>query len=313
MQLQHLKTRYWSGLLFLLVLIFSISFASASVSVGTIDPISHYSLVCHDVSCASSGNINWLPSSTSTAIVITDTSITGYAWGDEIGWINMAPTGAGVTVNPATGILYGTAFSSVSGWVNFRPTNGGVNINANGEFVGYAWVGGLYGGWIKFDCSQPASCVKTDWRPQSVRPMPAPTNTGGGILPFNTILTLGTATVRTPNTPQTNTNTTETLTPNIYPRDMQPRAPAVAQSGINNIYINSYPNNYIPVPSTTNINKLPIITTEAKPKVRDFSFVPKKVKGFIKAGKVNVYKVVSKFTKLFYNIGSSIKSVLFLP
>jgi hypothetical protein len=157
-------------------------FVSASQTVGTIDPVSHYAKVCHDVSCSTYGNINFLPSSTSTAIVITDTSITGYAWGDEIGWINMAPTGAGVTVDPATGIMYGTAFSSIGGWVNFRPTNGGVTINASGEFAGYAWVGGLYGGWIKFDCSSPGTCVKTDWRPQSIRPV-IPVNTGS-ILPF---------------------------------------------------------------------------------------------------------------------------------
>ena len=39
-----------------------------------------------------------------------------------MGWVNMAPTGSGVTVNPNTGALSGNAYSSVSGWINFSPT-----------------------------------------------------------------------------------------------------------------------------------------------------------------------------------------------
>lgn len=146
----------------------------ASLDVGYIDSTSHYAKVCHDVSCSSYGNINFLPTQTNATspVVITDTAITGYLWGDELGWINLAPTGAGVTVDPNTGILYGTAFSQSSGWVNFRPTNGGVVINANGELSGYAWNGGEYGGWIKFDCAAAASCVKTNWRTLSQRSSP---------------------------------------------------------------------------------------------------------------------------------------------
>lgn len=159
-----MKTKYIK--LFLVPLLFTGSTSFASLDVGYIDATSHYAKVCHNVSCSSYGNINFLPTQTSTSspMVITDTSITGYLWGDELGWINLAPTGAGVTVDPNTGILYGTAFSQSSGWINFRPTNGGVVINANGELSGYAWNGGAYGGWIKFDCSDSASCVKTNWR-----------------------------------------------------------------------------------------------------------------------------------------------------
>ncbi|MCX6757040.1 MAG: peptidoglycan-binding domain-containing protein, partial [Candidatus Nomurabacteria bacterium] len=54
--------------------------------------------------------------------------------------------------------------------VNFRPTNGGVKINSNGEFEVYAWLGGIYGGWIKFDCNVSATCVRTDWVPRGNRP-----------------------------------------------------------------------------------------------------------------------------------------------
>lgn len=153
-----------------------IALSASSVSfAGTIDPTFHTARVCHDSSCSTYGTINFLPTSSSTSISITNTSITGYAWGDELGWLNLAPTGAGVTVDHATGIMYGSAFSSVSGWVNFRPTNGGVTINSNGEFVGYAWASGMYGGWIKFDCSSASTCVKTDWRPTSSTTTPTTT------------------------------------------------------------------------------------------------------------------------------------------
>lgn len=164
-----MKTKYIK--LSILSLSLALCTASAAVDAGHIDSVSHYVKVCHDVSCSSYGNINFLPTQTSTSspVVITDTSITGYLWGDELGWINLAPTGAGVTVDPNTGMLYGTAFSQSAGWINFRPTNGGVSINSNGEFVGFAWNGGQYGGWIKFDCSVSASCVKTDWRVVSQR------------------------------------------------------------------------------------------------------------------------------------------------
>ena len=149
----------------------------ASTSVGTIDPSNKSTKVCHDASCTSFGIINFGQTS-ATTIVITDTAITGYAWGNEIGWVNMAPTGAGVTVDPSTALVYGTAWSENSGWINFRPTNSGtisggipigVSITTSGEFYGWAWNGGIYGGWIKFDCSVPATCVKTDWRKLSLR------------------------------------------------------------------------------------------------------------------------------------------------
>ncbi len=178
-----MKTKYIK--LYILASLLTVYTALATVDMGHIDSVSHYAKVCHDVSCSSYGNINFLPTQTSTSspVVITDTAITGYLWGDELGWINLAPTGAGVTVDPNTGILYGTAFSQSSGWINFRPTNGGVTINSNGELVGFAWNGGEYGGWIKFDCAVSASCVKTDWRIISQRPVapvviPVVTTTG---------------------------------------------------------------------------------------------------------------------------------------
>ncbi len=158
----------------------TVSFVLASETSGTILSGSQYTRVCHDSACSTYGTLNFLPTvtATTTAIRITDTAITGYVWGNETGWINFAPNGAGVTVDAATGLVYGTAWSQAGGWINFRPSNSGtvvggvpigVSITSVGELYGYAWFGGVYGGWIKFDCSSVDTCVKTDYRTTSYR------------------------------------------------------------------------------------------------------------------------------------------------
>ena len=122
-----------------------------------------------DTNCT--GN-NW-------GITITDTSISGYAWGDEVGWIkfkcteNCTGNDWGVDVEVATvttGILSGYAWGQNTGWINFDPSKGGVTITTTideSEFSGYAWAQNY--GWIKFDCSAAGilagQCVKTNWQP----------------------------------------------------------------------------------------------------------------------------------------------------
>jgi hypothetical protein len=67
--------------------------------------------------------------------------LNGIAWGNELGWITLNPTGVdGVTINPTTGALSGKAWSQVGGWINFAPTGQGVSISTSGEFSGWAWV-----------------------------------------------------------------------------------------------------------------------------------------------------------------------------
>ncbi len=231
-----MKTKYTKLVLVSLLLTGATSLAS--LDVGYIDSTSHYSKVCHDVSCSSYGNINFLPTQTNATspVVITDTAITGYLWGDELGWINLAPTGAGVTVDPNTGILYGTAFSQSSGWVNFRPTKGGVVINANGELSGYAWNGGEYGGWIKFDCADSASCVKTNWRILSQRSSPIVNSPGSSYFapaenttnPAPTPVPLATTTIKVINDP-----VTKGLGPVV--------SPSIKQTGVQKVSIQSKP------------------------------------------------------------------------
>ena len=106
---------------------------------------------------------------------VTDSKLTGYAWGENIGWINLAPSHEGV-LNDAEGHLSGYAWGERVGWINFKPTYAGVvpvTIDSNGIFSGFAWGQNI--GWISFNCSNDNSCgtndfnVATDWRPASTR------------------------------------------------------------------------------------------------------------------------------------------------
>jgi chitodextrinase len=91
---------------------------------------------------------------------VADDTLTGSIWAENVGWINLAPTGGGV-VNDRYGNLSGYAWAENTGWVNFSPTNGGVTIDpATGVFSGYAW--GENVGWISF--SSEKVILTTSWR-----------------------------------------------------------------------------------------------------------------------------------------------------
>ncbi|MEK7459996.1 MAG: carboxypeptidase-like regulatory domain-containing protein [Patescibacteria group bacterium] len=177
----HLKTL----LLGVLVLVFFPLFTFASTTNGTIDSTYKYAKGLD----SNVGKINFGLSLGN--VLVTDSAITGYAWGENIGWINLAPTNGGVT-NNGEGVLSGYAWGDHTGWVNFAPTNGGVTINTSGDFLGYAWSQNY--GWLIFNCVTNSSCgtdnfkVSTDWRPISTRPVIINTVTlstagGGTILP----------------------------------------------------------------------------------------------------------------------------------
>ena len=125
-----------------------------------------------------------------------------FAWGENIGWINFAPTDGTnyVGLNINNGVVSGFGWSNNFGWINFNPTNSGQGVTVDtttGHFAGYVWVSG-FGGWLNmsgvavnsvgkfvgtagtvdkvgrvvFDCTY---CdVQTDWIPS------APDNQGGG-------------------------------------------------------------------------------------------------------------------------------------
>lgn len=169
-------------------------FAYASETNGTITAGFSATKICKDTTCSTYGNINWKPTINgntpgATAVTVTDSGLSGNLWGDEIGWVNLSPTGSGVTMNASTGELSGYAYANTGGWINFRPTQVagnppvGVSINSVGEFVGYAYVSGLNGGWMKFDCASGSTCIKTDWRPLLNRYVPpAASNTVAGVV-----------------------------------------------------------------------------------------------------------------------------------
>ncbi len=94
--------------------------------------------------------------------------VSKYAWAENAGWVNAAPTNAAQTVyvhfDGNAGWLSGYAWGENIGWikmgadsggpyVNTASNNWGVNLASNGKLSGYAW--GQNVGWITFG---PALC-----------------------------------------------------------------------------------------------------------------------------------------------------------
>jgi len=194
----------------LIVIIFFIFSTRVYASIGTIDS-NHYKVqICENVFCNKTSdsaiNFGYFSSQPSRNITITDSELTGYLWGQSIGWavLNCSNTSSGCSssngnfkVNNIQGQLSGYAWGENSGWINFGPfTNKSVTpitINSLGQFNGYAWSENF--GWIKFDCTDPNSdfCVVTNWKPSTStsphpngRPIPSDTPTNS-IQPSNNI------------------------------------------------------------------------------------------------------------------------------
>jgi hypothetical protein len=92
--------------------------------------------------------------------------LTGYAWGENIGWINLScrngdtcGTAEFGVANDGAGNLSGFAWGENIGWINFNPTvpgseiRYGVTIDDNGNFSGWAWGENI--GWIRFSSAAP--------------------------------------------------------------------------------------------------------------------------------------------------------------
>lgn len=159
--------KYLTKIIFL-SLVFAVctaNFAQASETNGTI-------VTGGNAGYAWSDQIGWVNFGIAGgSIHITDSGITGYAWNVNRGWINIAPSNGGVTVG-AGGALSGYAWGSNAGWVNFS----GVSINSSGKFTGQA-TGSIIGT-LTFNCD---NCdVRTDYRPQNFRTVSTPTPPSGG-------------------------------------------------------------------------------------------------------------------------------------
>ncbi|MDD5146707.1 MAG: carboxypeptidase-like regulatory domain-containing protein [Candidatus Pacebacteria bacterium] len=138
-------------------------FCLASNSTGTVDSSHKY---------AWGENLGWVNFAPTdgvdyVGITITDTAVSGYAWSQAYGWINFDPTNSGQSVtNNCSGQLGGYAWVGTLGWINMS----GVTINSSGQFTGTAGALGTNAGRISFGCT---NCdVATDWRPCSYRTIP---------------------------------------------------------------------------------------------------------------------------------------------
>jgi len=129
-------------------------------------------------------NVGWINfAATSSNVHITNTALTGYLWDTIYGWINLNPAGSGGVINDSYGNLSGYAWSAGTGFINFS----GVVINSSGKFTGQALGSALYGR-INFDCTE---CnVVTDWRHTS--------SGGGGVIITDTTPPVITITGGTP-------------------------------------------------------------------------------------------------------------------
>src|SRR3989338_4202773 len=122
--------------------------------------------VCKDVSCINPppGVIDFKIGK-SPLTIDSVSGIKGMVFGNELGNITMNSVHF---KDPQTGLLSGTASyndGSISGLINFSVTGQKVVIDPKtGEWKGWAFASGPKGGWIKFDCQDPASCVRTTWR-----------------------------------------------------------------------------------------------------------------------------------------------------
>ena len=115
---------------------------------------------------------NFAPTNGGVMVHYNGTSgyLTGYAWGENIGWIklgddsggpysNTSATDWGVNLDAASN-LSGYAWGENVGWIKFNPDHGGVTIDmATGRFDGDAWGENI--GWVRFQGNAPDYNVRT--------------------------------------------------------------------------------------------------------------------------------------------------------
>ena len=88
-------------LFFLSSFVWQLHFSKASDSVGGIDSVYKFAKGID----ANNVKINFGLFKGSVNVVVTDTDVTGFAWGDNIGWVNLSPTDGGVLNNKPSKII----------------------------------------------------------------------------------------------------------------------------------------------------------------------------------------------------------------
>ncbi len=116
-------------------------------------------------------NVGWLDlkpgGNGGPGIEVGGSYLTGLMLGENIGWISLSCLNSGIcstidygVVNDGAGNLSGHAWGENVGWINFAPKGGGVTIHpVTGVFSGYAWGENI--GWINF--APEGKEVKTSW------------------------------------------------------------------------------------------------------------------------------------------------------
>jgi hypothetical protein len=93
-----------------------------------------------------------------------------YAWGENVGWLNLEPDGdGGPGVEVEDWMLTGYMWGENVGWISLSCENSfscatvdyGVTNDGNGNLSGYAW--GENTGWISFSCENTATCGTVDY------------------------------------------------------------------------------------------------------------------------------------------------------
>lgn len=132
-----------------------------------------------------SENIGWIQFKNTGAInygVLVDTSngnFSGYAWSENLGWLSFdvsdtASCGSRANLNTQTGVVTGWAKFLINGeCVKLDPASGVTYNNNNNKFSGFAW-GGEITGWIKWQHNNPSYYVES--LSPIVAPPAAPTN-----------------------------------------------------------------------------------------------------------------------------------------
>ncbi|MDB6024975.1 MAG: hypothetical protein JWM68_1198 [Verrucomicrobiales bacterium] len=159
MNCSHLSERRRStvrdSLVAVLLFIMAAFAASDAKAAGLVDATNRF------VWSESSGWINFAPETQSVSVAYNDTNrfLTGYVWGENVGYIrlssstngpflNTTATNWGINLN-TTGVLSGFAWGENIGWINFGGSNSVVQIDAATGFLqGYAWGENI--GWIRF-------------------------------------------------------------------------------------------------------------------------------------------------------------------
>ena len=178
----NFKNNFLKKIILIIFLLFSFtSITNASTTSGTINPSNYIAKFLDE---GSSINFGYFLNNPTKNVTVTDSELTGYIWGQNVGWINLncsnnnsCASQSFKVSNDGYGNLSGYAWGENTGWVNFKSTSGNAShvvtlipstdSTYTTKFSGYAFSENY--GWIQFDCAVANACVQTDWKSISER------------------------------------------------------------------------------------------------------------------------------------------------